>query len=124
MKNIVRFWFGTSYQIHVTFLSYPKFYVVIISELPVVEHELHQECVNLRKAVATALQKVSSHMNYGFFLDYQFAFECPRHPGREHLCVVDSKSDIPKIMSCYQNQKDKKSICMESVQGVWFGQVW
>ena len=122
MKNIARFRFGPC-KTCVTFLSYPKFYVVFISELLVAEHEVHEECVTLRKAVAAALEKVSSHMNYGFFLDYQFAFECPSHPGREHLCVVDSESDTPRIMSCYKDQKDKKSVRMESVHRVWYNEV-
>ena len=39
-----------------------------------------------RKAIAVSLEHVNSHMNYGIFLDYQLAFECPSHPGREHLC--------------------------------------
>ena len=121
-KNIVRFRFGPC-KTCVTFLSNPKFYVILISELLVAEHEIHEECIALRKAVAAALEKVSSHMNYGFFLDYQFAYECPSHPGREHLCVVDSESDTPKIMSCYKDQKDKNSVRMESGHRVWFGQV-
>ena len=119
MKNIVRFLFGPC-KICVTFLSYPKFYVILISELPVVDHALHIECIALRKAVAAALEMVSSHMNYGFFLDYQFAFECLSHPGREHLCVVDSESDTPKIMSCY---KYKRSIGMETIHKVWYYEV-
>ena len=124
MKNIVKFRFGPC-KICVIFLSYPKFYVILISELPVVDHELHLECIALRKAVAAALEKVSSHMNYGFFQDYQFAFECPRHPGREHLCVVNSESETetPKVMSCYQDQRDKKPVRMESIHRAWFGQV-
>ena len=122
MKNIVRFRFGP-WKTRVTFLSYPKFYVVLISELLVAEHKVHEECVTLRKAVAAALEKVSSHMNYGFFLDYQFAFECPSHPGREHLCVVDSESNTPKIMSCYKEQKDKESVHMECVHRVWYNEV-
>ena len=122
MKNIARFRFGPC-KTRVTFLSYPKFYVVLISELLVAEYEIHEECVALKKAVAAALEKVSSHMNYGFFLDYQFAFECPSHPGREHLCVVDSESDTPKIMSCYKDQKDKKSVRMECVHRVWYNEV-
>ena len=119
MKNIVRFLFG-SFKICVTFLSYPKFYAIIVSEVPVMDHELHDEFIALRKAVAAALVEVSSHMNYGFFLDYQFAFECSSHPGREHLCVVDSESDTPKIMLCY---KDKKSIGMDSIHKVWYYEV-
>ena len=122
MKNIVRFRFGPC-KTHVTFLSYPKFYVVLISELLVAEYEIHEECVALRKVVVAALEKVSSHMNYGFFLDYQFAFECPSHPGREHLCVVDSESNIPKIMSCYKDQKEKKSVRMVSIHRVWYNEV-
>ena len=122
MKNIVRFRFGPC-KTRVTFLSYPKFYVILISELLVEEHKIHEESFALRKAVAAALEKVSSHMNYGFFLDYQFAFECPSHPGREHLCVVDSESNTPRIMSCYEDLKDKKSIRMESVHRVWYNEV-
>ena len=116
-KNIVKFRFGDM-KIRVSFLCYPKFYVIVISELPIVEHELHEECVALRKAVAALLEQVNSHMNYGFFLNYQFAFECPSHLGREHLCVVDSKS--PKIMSCYQNRKNRTSVAMKFSHKVWF----
>jgi len=120
MKNCVSFHFGHDLKVPVTFLSYPKFYAIVISELPVVEHVLYEECVALRKSVASSLEQVNSRMNYGFFLDYQFAYECPCHPGREHLCVVDSKSDTPKIMSCYKNPKDKKYICLDSIHVVWF----
>ena len=120
MKNIVNFRFG-GLKTCVSFLCYLKFYVIVISELPIVEHELHKECIALRKAVAATLEQVTSHMNYGFFLDYQFAFECPSHPGREHLCVVDSES--PKIMSCCQNKKKRTSVAMKSSHKVWFYKV-
>ena len=40
MKNIVKFRFG-GLKTCVSFLCYPKFYVIVISELPIVEHELH-----------------------------------------------------------------------------------
>ena len=120
MKNIVKFRFG-NLKNRVSFLCYPKFYVIVISELPIVEHELHEECVSLRKAVAASLEQVNSHMNYGFFLDYQFAFECPSHPGREHLCVVDSES--PKIMSCCQIKKNRTSVAMKVSHKVWFYKV-
>ena len=71
-----------------------------------------------------ALEQVGSHMNYGNFVDYQFAFECPSHPGRDHLCIVkDRQSDKPQIMSCYKNQKSAKPVGMESEQIVWFYKV-
>ena len=124
MKNKAQLYFG-SLQILVTFLCYPKFYVIVISELPIVEHALHEECVALRKAVAASLEQVNSHMNYGFFLDYQFAFECPSHPGREHLCVVDDGTlENVKLMKCYQNLKHKKPVRMSSIHEVWFHKVF
>ena len=123
MKNKVQFYFG-SLQIFVTFLCYPKFYVIFISELPIVEHELHEECVALRKAVAASLEQVNSHMNYGFFLDYQFAFECPIHPGREHFCVVEEALENAKLMKCFQNLKHKKPVRMNSIHEIWFNKVF
>ena len=123
MKNKVQFYFG-SLQILVTFLCYPKFYVIFISEHPIVEHELHEECVALRKAVAASLEQVNSHMNYGFFLDYQFAFECPSHPGREHLCIVEGTLENIKLMKCLQNLKHKKPVRMNSIHEIWFDKVF
>ena len=122
MKNKVHFYFN-SLQVRVCFLSYPKFYAIVISELPLVEHELHKECIALRQAVACALKHVDSHMNYGFFLDYQFAFECPSHPGREHLCVVDATLEIVKVFKCLQDLEDKKPVKMDPIHEVWFHKV-
>ena len=123
MKNKIQFYFG-SLQIRVSFLSYPKFYVIVISELSsVVQHELHKECVALREAVAGALKQVDSNMNYGFFLKYHFAFECPSHPGREHLCVVDGTLENVKVFKCLQDLQDKKPLKMDSTHEVWFHKV-
>ena len=122
MKNKIQFYFGPL-QILVTFLCYPKFYVIVISELPIVEHEIHEECVALRKAVAASLEQVNSHMNYGFFLDYQFAFECPSHPRREHLCVIEEKLEDVKVFKCLQNSEDKKPVKMNSVHEIWLHKV-
>ena len=122
-KNKIQFYFGPL-QILVTFLCYPKFYGIVISELPiVVEHELHEECVALRKAVAVSLEQVNSHMNYGFFLDYQFAFECPSHPGREHLCVVEGALENVRVLKCFKDSKDKKPVKMDYAHNVWFHEV-
>ena len=65
-----------------------QYYVIVISRLSsLAEHELREECVALKKEIAAVLEQVSSRMiNYGFFLNYQFAFECPNHPEREYLC--------------------------------------
>ena len=56
-------WWHLVTIIGVIFLSFPKFDAFTISEIPVVDHELHVECIILRKAVASALDKESYHMN-------------------------------------------------------------
>ena len=123
MKNKVQFRWGPL-QTLVSLLSYPKYYAVVISELPVVAHEIHEECVALREEVKEALEQVGSHMNYGNFVDYQFAFECPSHPGRDHLSIVkDRQSKKPQIMSCYKNHKNPRPVSMECEHVVWFYKV-
>ena len=119
LKNKVQFYFG-SVKILIIFLCYPKFYVIVISELPIVEHELYQGCVALRKAVADSLEQVNCRMNYGFFLDYQLAFECPSHPGTEHLCVVEGELENVKVMMCLKNFKHKKPVRMSTIHEIWF----
>ena len=43
MKNLVQFHYGPLHTL-VTFISHPKFYGIIISQLPVVECEPHKVC--------------------------------------------------------------------------------
>ena len=62
-------------------------------------------------------------MNYGSFLDYQFAFECPNHLGREHLCVVEEKLEDVKVFKCLQNFEDKKPVKMDSIHEIWLHKV-
>ena len=101
MKNKVQFRCGPR-QILVSLLCYPKFYAIVIFKLPVVAHQVNEECAAVRQEVTAALDVVSSHMNYSYFLDYQFAFECPIHPGKNHLCVFNNTLNAPQIMNCLQ----------------------
>ena len=122
MKNKVQFRYQPLKSL-VSFLCYPRFYAIVISKLFVSEREVHKECVAIRWQVVAALEQVGSHMNYGYFLDYQFAFECANHPGREHLCVVEEQSEVTKLMECLEDLKDKKPEKMESVHTVWWCEV-
>ena len=101
MKNKVQF-HHQPHKTHVSFLCYPRFYAIVISKLIVSECEVHKECAAIRQQVVAALEQVSSHMNYGNFMDYQFAFECLSHPGKEHLCVVEEQSEVTKLMECLE----------------------
>jgi len=122
MKNLVRFRCGHLRTL-VSLLCYPKFYAIVISMLPVVAHEIHEECAAVKQKVTAGLEKVSSRMNYGHFLEYQFAFECPRHSGEGHLSVVDDILVSPKIMDCLQNPNNPEPVKMESKNTVWFYKV-
>ena len=122
MKNMIQFLYG-SLRTTVTFISRPKFYCIVISKLPIVPHEPHRVCAGIRKEMESTFEKVSSHMNYGNFMDYQFAFECPSHPGREHLCVVDGYDTTPEVMLCLQDLTDKKPERLSCSHKVWFNEV-
>ena len=87
----------------VSFLCYPRFDAIVISKLSVSECEVREECAAIRQQVVAALEHVISHVNYGNFVDYQFAFECPSHPGKEHMCVVAEQSEETKLMECLEH---------------------
>ena len=122
LKNLVQFRYGNLHTL-VTFISRPKFYEIVITELPIIKHEPQKVCVQIRNEVESTFNKVSCHMNYGYFMDYQFAFECPSHPGREHLCVIDGNDATPELMMCLQDVTDKKPEKLSSCHRVWFGEV-
>ena len=122
MKNKVKFYHKPRKTL-VSFLCYPRFYAIVISKLFVPEREVHKECAAIRRQVVAALEQVGSHMNYGNFVDYQFAFECPSHPGKEHLCVVDDQPEEFKLMDCLEDLGDWKPEKMESVHTVWWCEV-
>ena len=121
MKTKVQF--RTQWETLISFLCYPRFYAIVISELFVSKHEVHKECAAIRQQVVAALEQVSSHMNYGNFVDYQFAFECPRHRGKEHLCVVKEQSEVTKLMDCLEDLDNRIPEKMESVHTVWWCEV-
>ncbi len=83
-KNCVQFRFGISDYGTVTLISHPKYYAVHLSS-----QDFHTQGMS-------TLKTVTSHMNYSFHVEYQISFECPSHPGRVHLCVVDSADEAPQ----------------------------
>ena len=122
MKNKVQF-HHQPLKTLVSFLCYPRFYAIVISKLFVSEYEVHKECAAIRQQVVAALEQVGSRMNYGNFVDYQFAFECPSHPGKEHLCVVEEQSVVTKLMECLEYHDYTQPEKMASVHTVWWNKV-
>ena len=123
MKNKVQFLYGSGYAL-ITLLARPKSYEIVISELPKGDYEAHVLCTELRKEIEATFEKVSSRMNYGNFMDYQFGFACPAHPEEDHVCVVDRRCSSPlQAMLCLQNLDNKVPQEMCDCHEVWFGEV-
>ena len=119
-KNRVQFqMLGGDYDT-VTLISHPKYYAVHITR-EFTETPTHEVCSAVRGMVEFTLKTVTSHMNYSFCAEYQLSFECPTHPGRDHLCTVAREDTSPHVMLCQRNGSHR--IKMQSQHLVWFGKV-
>ena len=121
-KNRVQFRFGADRDT-ITLISQPKYYEVSIKRLPITKTPTHEVCHAIREIIEHTLKTVTFHMNYAFSVSYQLSFECPSHPGRDHLCVVDSEETCPHIMDCLKNPEEPDPVYMQSQHLVWFGKV-
>ena len=121
-KNRVQFRYGVDRDI-ITLISRPHFYEVHITREATAKTETHEVCGAVREIIESSLKTVTSRMNYAFTVSYQLAFECPSHPGRDHLCVVNSRETSPHMMDCLHNLKNPQPVEMQSQHLVWFGKV-
>ena len=96
-KNRVQFrMMGGDYDTF-TLISHPKYYAVHITREQNAETPTHEVCNTVREIVEFTLKVVTSKMNYSFCAEYHLSFECPSHPGRDHLCIVEkSKMSTPR----------------------------
>ena len=121
-KNRVEFRFGQDFDT-ITLVSQPTYYAVHISRRKSTKTPTHEVCAIIRELVESTLKTVTSRMNYTFTAEYQLGFECPSHPGREHLCVVDSDNPSPHVMCCQEDMDDLEAVDMLNQHLVWFGEV-
>ena len=121
-KNCVQFRYGTDYD-KVTLIYRTKYCEIHIEREDNIVTPTHKVCLAVREIIESTLKAVSSRMNYAFSLHYQLSFECPTHPGEDHLCVVDSTESIPHKMNCLKNGKNPQPVDMQSQHLVWFGKV-
>ena len=121
-KNRVQFRFGRDFET-VTLISQPKFYAAHVLGKAKSQTASQELCSSLRGLLESTLGVVTSHMNYSFHMEYQLSFECPSHPGREHLCIVDADAVSPRFMLCLANMEDQEPLEMQSQHLVWFGKV-
>ena len=120
-KNRVEFQFGHDFDT-ITLISQPTYYAVHISRRESTKTPTHEVCATVRGLVESTLKTVTSRMNYTFTAEYQLGFECPSHPGREHLCVVYSDNPSPHVMCCQESMDNLKPVDMQSQHLVWFGE--
>ena len=122
-KNRVQFRrLGGDYDT-VTLISQSKYYAVHITRSPSAQTSTHEACSSVRELFKSTLKEVTSRMNYSFSAEYQLSFECPSHPGREHLCVVDSKDTSPHVMCCLKNADCSQPLEMQNQHMIWFKEV-
>ena len=119
-KNRVQFLVGEDHDT-VTLISHPRYYEIIISRSEEFRTPTESLCLHIRQVIQSTLSTVTSRMSYHFSMGYKFGFECPTHPGREHLCVLVKES--AKDMLCLGNPKRKQYFQLEPQHRVWFSDV-
>ncbi len=120
-KNRVIFKFGNDKDI-VTFVFQPKHFAIHFLRQTDATTSVHEVCVALRGVIENTLNTVTSRTNYNLCAEYQLAFECPLHPGREHLCVVE-ETTCPHNMLCQRPRKGPRKLPMQMEHLVWFRNV-
>ena len=124
LKNVVQFRYGP-HRTLLTLLCHSTYYEVIISEFVTSAIEPHKECAAIRKEIELAFEVIRNRVNYGSFMEYQFAFHCPLHSenGRNHLCVVNRTEITPVLMDCLDNPRNPTPLELSDQHKLWFGQV-
>ena len=122
-KNRVQFTILSGDHDTFTLISHPKYYAVHITREPEAETPTHEVCSVVRGIVESTLKAVTSRMNYSFCAEYQLSFECPSHPGRDHLCIVGRDEASPRFMVCQKESDYPLPLKIQSQHLAWFGKV-
>ena len=116
-KNRIQFYVGGYYDT-VTLILHPCYFEVVILRSQDFETPTQSMCAHVHKVIESTLRVVTWCMNYHFSMGYKLGFECPAHPGREHLCVLAGEN--AKKMKCLQNLKEVQPISLKPQHRVWF----
>ena len=122
-KNRVQFTMLSGDYDTFTLISQPKYYAVHITRESFARTPTHEVCSAVRGIVESTLKTVTSRMNYSFCAEYQLSFECPSHPGRDHLCTVGRDEASPYVMLCRKASDRPRPVEMQSQHLAWFGKV-
>ena len=122
-KNRVQFTMLSGDYDTFTLISQPKYYAVHITRESFAKTPIHEVCSAVRGIVESTLKTVTSRMNYSFCAEYQLSFECPSHPGRDHLCTVNKDDRSPRVMLCHNKSDHPRPVKMQSQHLAWFWKV-
>ena len=114
-KNRVQFQVGKYFDT-VTLISRPRYLEIAISRRESSQTPTESLCSHVRDVIQSTLSIVTSRMNDHFSMGYKFGFECPAHPGREHLCVLAEETSC--CVECLQDEG--LAIPLDARQQVWF----
>ena len=112
-KNKVQFRVGEDRDI-IFLICHPQYFEIAISQIQPRE-TTSSLCNHVREVIESTLHTVTSRMHYDFSMEYKFGFECPSHPGKEHICVMPGKTS--NVMECI---RDKERFVLQSQHKLWF----
>ena len=114
-RNKIMFHVGTDCDL-VTLISHPTFMEVILFRAPRASQSNTTVCSDIRATLADTMKEVHSYMKYCSSENFQYGFECPCHPGKEHLSVVRGSR-----LLCLKNLENKDVLLLEEEKfTTWF----
>lgn len=116
-KNRVQFNVGINFDV-VTLISHPYFLEIAISRRVNFDAPINSLCAYVRSTITSTLEAVTSHLNYRFKMRYKFGFECTKHPGKPHICIIAKES--ASFMRCLRDPKKTDLVPIERHHKVWF----
>ena len=106
----------------VTLISRPTFMEIVVLRESNPMKPTSSVCFDVRNCIEATLEHVHSYMKYSSSARFQYGFECPSHPGKEHLCVL--KKLTSNKFFCIQNRKKNAVLLMKDLKyTVWFQKV-
>ena len=120
-RNKVEFQVGDDGD-SVTLISRPTFMEIVVFRESDPMKPTSSVCCDVRNSIKTTLKDIHSYMKYSSSARFQYGFECPSHPGKEHLCVL-KKLGSNKLF-CLQNSKRHAVLPMKEIKHtIWFNKV-
>ena len=120
-RNKIEFLVGDDVD-SVTLISRPTFMEVVVFRESDPMKPTSSVCSDIRGTLESTLKDVHSSMKYNSSARFQYGFECPSHPGKDHLCVL--KKLTSNILFCLQNPKKHAVLPMKDMKHtVWFNKV-